>query len=189
MVPSTILRQSICTSKGSCPRRMERRPRAMAWLGGASMMALATVGEESTSPRPTRPSSVCRRMIRASCVPSARVSSASGSRRGIASTSVIFIGPPACCRSCPWLVGSDQRPLITTYYSLLDRSRGQALHKEALSSQVDRDDGQRRDQQAGHGDRHVEIEVRLKHGNADRQRLHGVVLQEHQRDQQLVPGP
>src|SRR5262249_45634196 len=57
---------------------------------GASKTALPTYDWLVTSPRPISPVSVRMRTTRASCVPSA-ISSTSGRRRWMASTSVIFM--------------------------------------------------------------------------------------------------
>src|SRR5690606_41780569 len=58
---------------------------------GASMIALVTYGQPSTSPQPVMPASVEMRTISASCELSVRAW-ISGRRRYKASTSVIFIG-------------------------------------------------------------------------------------------------
>src|ERR1043165_830157 len=66
------------------------RPRAILCEVGASTMALATAGEESTSPIPVMPASVWTFTKSVSWLPSAR-SLTSGRRRWMASTCVIFM--------------------------------------------------------------------------------------------------
>src|SRR5829696_7261202 len=89
MTPRYIFSHSPSTSVGSSPTRISRRPCAILCEPRASTTARQTSGDESTSPIPTRPSSVCTRITRSSWLPSAIASSISGCRRTIASTSVI----------------------------------------------------------------------------------------------------
>ena len=61
--PKYIVRRCIfchsrSVSSGFSPIRISRRPQAMLWLNGASMIALTTSGCESASPMPSRPVSV-----------------------------------------------------------------------------------------------------------------------------------
>src|SRR5262245_1388073 len=67
-------------------------PRLNAWAEGASTKALTTWGVASTSPIPTRPSSVCTRPTTASCDESHASGSTSGFARTMSSSPVIFIG-------------------------------------------------------------------------------------------------
>src|SRR5207245_6777277 len=81
--------------------RSAASPEAILCEGGASMIALATDGSESTSPRPTSPSSVWTRTTSPSWLPSPiDVSIAPLGRSNIASTLVIRI---ALHRSVGWL--------------------------------------------------------------------------------------
>src|SRR5215218_4105793 len=89
MTPRYIFSHSPSTSVGSSPIRIWRRPWATLCDPRASTIARQTSGDESTSPMPTMPSSVCTRITRSSWLPSAIPSSITGCRRTIASTSVI----------------------------------------------------------------------------------------------------
>src|SRR5947208_10610856 len=53
-----IFCQSRSVSSGFSPIKISRRPQAMLWLNGASIMALMTSGDASASPMPSNPSSV-----------------------------------------------------------------------------------------------------------------------------------
>src|SRR5262249_50138035 len=90
MLPSYMrwIRRSI--SNGSWPSTHSASPRQILCDSGASMTALATSDEESTSPTPTRPASVWTLTTRVSWLPSQR-SLTSGRRRWIGSTRVIFM--------------------------------------------------------------------------------------------------
>src|SRR5205085_2180939 len=85
-----IRRLTTSISKGSWPTTHSAKPRQILCESGASMIALATAAEESTSPTPIMPASVCTLTTSVSWLPSQR-SLISGSRRWIASTRVIFI--------------------------------------------------------------------------------------------------
>ena len=69
--PKYIVRRYIfchsrSVSSGFSPTRISRRPQAMLWLNGASMIALTTSGDESASPMPSKPVSVRTRTSTAS---------------------------------------------------------------------------------------------------------------------------
>ena len=53
-----IFCQSRSVSSGFSPIKSSRKPQAILWLNGASMIALMTSGEASASPMPSSPSSV-----------------------------------------------------------------------------------------------------------------------------------
>src|SRR5438067_2211725 len=76
-------------ANGSWPTTHSASPRQILCDSGASMIALATSDDESTSPTPTMPASVCTLTTSVSWLPSQR-SLTSGSRRWIGSTRVIF---------------------------------------------------------------------------------------------------
>src|SRR5262245_18744239 len=77
-------------SKGSCPKTHSAKPQQILCDRGASMMALATREDESTSPIPQMPASVCTLTTSVSWLPSQR-SLTSGKRRWMASMLVIFM--------------------------------------------------------------------------------------------------
>src|SRR5436305_7228367 len=77
-------------SNGSFPSTQAASPRQILCDSGASMIAWATAGEESTSPTPLTPASVWTLTTSVSWLPSAR-SLTSGRRRWIGSTRVIFM--------------------------------------------------------------------------------------------------
>src|SRR4051794_23910668 len=91
MLPSYMrwIRRSI--SNGLSPTTQAARPRQILCDSGASIIALATCDDESTSPTPTKPASVWTLTTSVSWLPSQR-SLTSGRRRWMASTRVIFMG-------------------------------------------------------------------------------------------------
>ena len=90
MLPSYMRWMSRSISNGSCPMTHSARPRQILCDSGASIMALATSEEESTSPTPTIPASVWTLTTSVSWLPSQR-SLTLGKRRWIGSTRVIFM--------------------------------------------------------------------------------------------------
>ncbi|TWU14739.1 hypothetical protein CA54_36080 [Symmachiella macrocystis] len=58
IVARYIFCHSRSVSSGFSPNKTSRKPQAMLWLNGASIMALTTSGEESASPMPSNPESV-----------------------------------------------------------------------------------------------------------------------------------
>src|ERR1051325_9757473 len=90
MLPSYMRWMSRSISNGSWPRTHSASPREILCEIGASMIAFATDGDESTSPTPTMPASVCTLTTSVSWLPSQR-SLTTGRRRWMASTWVIFM--------------------------------------------------------------------------------------------------
>src|SRR2546428_1320922 len=94
-MPRYIFCQSRSTSVGSSPTSRLWNEFAIACEPGAVTRACTASGAESTSPIPTKPSSVCTLMTGSSWLPSAIPWSSTSWRRTMASTSVIFKRAPA----------------------------------------------------------------------------------------------
>src|SRR4051794_35944406 len=71
----------------------------------------------------------------------------------------------------------------------LESAGHEAAHEEPLAEDVEREDGQGRDREPGHHDRDVQVVAILEPGEPGHQGQRALALQEHERDQELVPDP
>src|SRR5262245_28262769 len=125
-------------SSGSWPRTHSARPRQILCERGASMIALATSADESTSPTPQMPASVCTLTTRVSWLPSQR-SFTWGKRRWIASMLVIFIGYPTSRVDDNFPGGSVEKHSLLVQYVPTENAllaRGNGLDQRGINTTI-----------------------------------------------------